>query len=293
MNSELFVSHSYVRCLRQGLAFALRKLGSILFFSWPLLLLLAAACVLLDSRFFMVYARGGEVGAVGCSALALFVLAVLMLQAIIVWQQHRLGANGSLPRRGVWREYGSVLRLFLRNLSANLVNALIAGGVGVVLWLGADKLSGIKSADVSTLGWMGIGLAGILLFMVLLGLLAFMQLFWANFLYGNQRIFDTLRVTLRGMHHLARTSALQFVQMIYSVVLLVLFCLPYSLFVVMERLATQTMAQGDAVIFPAYYPYLHYASLFFVVLGIAITFVLTLYPTLYNWCAIQSEKVAA
>lgn len=293
MNSELFASHSYVRCLRQGLAFALRNLGNILLFSWPSLLILTVAGVLLDSNVFMSCARGEGLGIAGCCSLVLFVLAVLLLQTTIVWQQHGLGANGTLPKRQLWREVRPMLGLLGRDVVVNLINVLIIGGVGAALWPGADRLSVAKSADISILGWIGIGVAGILLFIILLGLVAFLQLLWANFLYGNQRFFDTVRVTFRGTHQLTRTMGLQFVQLVYALAVLLVFCLPYALFVEMEGLALQTQMQGDAVSLPGYYTSLHYVALLLGVLGIAVTLVLTLYPTLYNWCAIQSEKEAA
>lgn len=293
MNSELFASHSYVRCLRQGLAFALKNLGSILLFSWPSLLLLTVAGVLMDIECFMPYAHGEEIGVFGFSSMALFVLAVLLFQTTIVWQQHGLGANGTLPKLGLWREARPMLSLFGRNVVVNLINFVVIGGVGAALWLAVDRLSAAKSADISILAWIGIGLGGILLFIILLGLLAFLQLFWANFLYGNQRLFDTVRVTFRGTHHLTRTMGLQFVQLIYSLIVSVVFCLPYALFVKMEGLARQTQMQGDAVSLPGYYTPLHYVALLLGVLGIAVTLVPALYPTLYNWCAIQSEKEAA
>lgn len=294
MNTELFVSHSYVRCLRQGVAFSLKNIGAILLYSLPLLLLLAVVGILLDNKFLMVLAKGEEAGVAGYCALALFVLAVLLLQTSIVWQQHHLGASGALPKGCSRRESRLMLNLFLRNVSVSIVNILFVGCVGFVMWLGAKNLfSVIRFADISTFGWIGVGVGGILLFLILLGLFAFLQLLWANYLYGNQRFFDTLRVTMRSTHHLGRTTALQFVQMVYALIVLTVFCLPYALFVVMENLAQQTLAQGDVVSLPAYYAYLHGVALFLGVLGVAIMQVLTLYPTLYNWCAIQSEAETA
>lgn len=291
VNTELFVSHSYVRCMRQGLAFALKNLGSILLFSWPSLLILLVAGVLMDSDVFMAYARNEGVGAVGYCALALFVLAVLLLQTAIVWQQHGLGANGTLPKGNMLHEAGKMLKLFGRNVLVTLPIALVLFGVRTALWAGENKLTLLaKSTDISILGWIGIGLGCVVLFIFLLALLAFLQLLWANFLYGNQRFFDTVRVTLRGTRHLTRTMGLQFVQLIYSLGVLLVFCLPYVLFVEMEALARETQMQGDAVSLPGYYVSLHYAALLLGVLGIALAWVLTLYPTLYNWCAIQSEK---
>ncbi|MEE1223372.1 MAG: hypothetical protein UHL07_07585 [Bacteroidaceae bacterium] len=291
MNTELFVSHSYVRCLRHGLAYALKNLGSILLFSWPSLLILLVGGVLMDSHVFMAYARGEGVGVIGYCSLTLFVLAVLLLQAAIVWQQHGLGANGALPKGNMLHEVRQMLKLFGRNVCVSMVSLLVIGGVGAALWLGADRLSLLaKSTDISILGWIGIGLGGVVLFIFLLALLAFLQLLWANFLYGNQRFFDTVRVTLRGMRHLTRTMGLQFVQLIYSLGVLLVFCLPYALFVEMEALARETQMQGDAVSLPGYYVSLHYAALLLGVLGVALAWVLTLYPTLYNWCAVQSEK---
>lgn len=294
MNSELFGSHGYVRCLHQGLAFALKNLGNILLFSWSSLLVLAVAGVLTDSNVFMVCARGEGMGVIGYCSVALFVLAFLWLQTTIVWQQHHLGANGTLPRKQMWREARLMLNLFLRNVCVSLVNILVIGGVSAAVWTGMKRLSLFaKSTDISIFGWMGIGLGGILLFIVLLGLLACTQLFWSNSLYGNQRFFDTLRVTLGGKRQFARTTALQFVQLIYGLAVLAVFCLPYAMFVTMEGLARQTQMQGDTVSLPGYYVALYYAALLAGVLGIAVTLVLTLYPTLYNWCAIQSEKEVA
>lgn len=294
VNTELFVSHSYVRCLRQGVAFSLKNMGAILLYSLPMLLLLAIVGILSDNKFFMVLARGEEAGVVGYCSLVLFVLSVLLLQTSIVWQQHHLGASGTLPKGCSRRESRPMLNLFLRNVSVSIVNALFVGCVGFAMWLGAKKMFSVaKSADMPTFGWIGVGVSGVLLFLILLGLFAFLQLLWANYLYGNQRFFDTLRVTLRGTHHLGRTTALQFVQMVYALIVLTVFCLPYVLFVVMENLAQQTLAQGDVMSLPAYYTYLHGAALFMGGLGIAITLALTLYPTLYNWCAIQSEAEAA
>lgn len=294
VDTELFVSHSYVRCLRRGMAFALRNLGGILLFSLPSLLLFTVVGVVLDNNFCMTLARGEETGISGYCTLAVFVLPFLLLQTTIVWQQHGLGANGTLPKLDSWRQARPMLRLFLRNALMNLLMALVVGGVAALLWMGGNRLSLLaKSMNISTIGWMGIGVGGILIFFFLLGLLAFLQLLWANYLYGNQRFFDTVRVTLRGRRHVGRTMALQFMQLFYALVVLVVFCLPYALFVIMEGLAQQTQVLGDAVSLPGYYVYLHYAALLLGVLGVAITWVLTLYPTLYNWCAIQGEKVAA
>ncbi len=295
MNTELMVSRGITRCLGAGLVQCLKNIKSILFFCLPLCLLLIGAGVLMDrfvtAKLILPDASLASVLPWGACSVVLFVFVFFLFQSALVCQQHQLGANDRLPGGhvfGVWRQ---VMRLFCRNLLVSGVCALFFAALVVAMIVGIKAfLNSFLVSELSAFSWIGVGAGALAALCLVLSLVAFMQLFWANYMYGNQRFFDTLRQTFANARHLGRTMALQFIKLLYGTVLLLVFCFPYALFVLMEKLAAETVAGGDAVELPSYYPYLYGVALFSVVAGIVFVSILSVYPSLYNWCSIQSRE---
>ncbi len=296
MESDYNTQRGYVRCMRDGMAFALKNFKSVVRHGWPaLVLVIVFACVshVLMGRSLVGFLQG-DVRGVAILQLASSMLSLLgscSVTAAIATQQNLITRSEEgllqLPRRRNWRALaGTLLRVLLMEVMGCLLFGVLLSACRVALphlhaqWLlGGGRVGGVLLTTLLAIVALVIGLL----------LASFYLLVWGNYVYGGKGVGATLKLSWWQRHQLWRTTAIVFLTSVCALAVCIVFSLPYTVLLNVKLSVAEAALGGDMLPLPGYFGSLMWLSVVVAALGTAFSLLLILYPVFYNWQSISAQ----
>ncbi len=296
MEAEFGKPRGYVRCMRDGMAFALKNFKSVVRYAWPavvVMVLLSGVAHILLGRSFSLLLEGELRSSAWLRTLASLatMLGTCAVMAAVVSQQRLIAPNDE----GQWQ---LPLRRNARTLARNFLRVLLVGlffgVVGTILLLGC--IMGVMALRNGLLQ-NGSGVAGMLLMslVVVVAVVAWLfvsgcfLLVWGNYMYGDGGLTSALKDSWRQRNQLGRTTAVAFLVLVCGLVLGLVFSLPYTVLLNVEMSVASSAADGDILFLPGYFDFLMWLSVLLSALGAAFGQMLLSYPMFFNWQSITAQ----